>query len=66
MANSYDTWLTTTPEDEEYAAAEREKRREAAAERKLEAATYEGDDFRRARWTEADFIYDPLSKTGFE
>lgn len=64
MAGDYDT-----PEDEEDAANEREKRRQAAEERKLDADMFgydsDGGVF-NVRWTEADFVYDPLSKKGFE
>lgn len=62
MANRYDNWLSTTPEDEEDEADEREARRNAAAERALDRAEAGYDPVGR----EADFIYDPLGKRGFE
>jgi len=66
MSSDYDDWLATTPEDEEEAAQEREAKRDAAAQRKLDAAMFGYDDPRTDGWVEADFVYDPLSKKGFE
>lgn len=57
--SAYDNWLATTPEDEEDARIERElRRRQLAAERENRSPDPHG------AW--ADYVYDPLSRGGFE
>lgn len=61
--SDYDDWLATTPEDEEDAANERETRKQAIEEQKLDRFLG-GHGDPHGEW--ADYVYDPLSRKGFE
>lgn len=67
MSSGYDDWLATTPEDEAATAKERERRKAAADEyRSDNPRQYRAQFINGRKVYEEDYIYDPLSRRGYE